>query len=318
MHLILMRHPERRRDVPEASAPLTPTALQRARETVTDIASKLKSFDLILRSNVTAARETAELFLPFLSEGGHIKEAAPLFPNSDPISLAKIEPYLKGKRNHIVLIGHHPGMTQLLADLVGKGKACRTLNRGEAVWVKVEDGKGVVRQTFGPAPSSELLRKKVELKMTVSTFLAGFNIPVLVEMVKDRKEGFTPLQLSATVLFTAAFCLFAMAVYMYDELLMPGDYWGPVEKALQPKEDSRSRFAHHYRLNGRTYAYMLRTWNWFFTPGVVCTALGFVCLILGKFPGENVLWAVIGCALIIFVMTPLAYWRWHPRLGIED
>ena len=93
--------------------------------------------------------------------------------------------------------------------------------------------------------------------------------------------------------------------------------WGPVEKALQPKEGSRSRFAHHYRLNGRMYAYMLRTWNWFFTPGVVCTALGFVCLILGKFPGENVLWAVIGCALVIFA-TPLAYRRWRPRLGIDD
>jgi len=76
-------------------------------------------------------------------------------------------------------------------------------------------------------------------------------------------------------------------------------------------------FAHYYRLNGRLYAYMVRTWNCFFTPAVASTALGFLALILGKWPKENVLIVVLVCAVAL-VLSVWAHRQWRPQLGIED
>jgi len=315
MHLVLMRHPEREKNVPEINARLTPQGLNSAQQTAVEIAAEIKSFDLLLRSDVEASKQAAEKLMGLL-EIANVGVPAVLAPNRQNITLADIElEWLTKPYHSVAIIGHHPGITRLLKDLTGK--PCRTIDRGEAVWIEMEKGRGYVRRTFGSTYSSELLRKKVELKMTVSTFLAGFTIPVLVEMVKDRKEGFTPFQMLATILFTVAFCLFALAVFMYDELLMPNEYWGPVDSKRQPKRASRSDFAHNYRLNGRMYAYMVRTWSLFFTPGVVFTAFGFISLILGKWPGENVGWVLL-VSVLALLACPLAHWLWHPRLGVED
>lgn len=71
--------------------------------------------------------------------------------------------------------------------------------------------------------------------MTVSTFLAGFTIPVLVELVEDPKEGFSTARAQATVLFTLALALFVAAVYTYDILMVPADRWGPTTKRSKHK-----------------------------------------------------------------------------------
>ena len=316
MHIIVMRHPERTRDVPEKLAQLTDRGKAHAKETAASLGAKLPPLDLILRSDVQATKDTAEVFAALAPIPLDKVVVCPaLAPDIERITLADIEPYVPRETRTIAVIGHHPGVTHLLIALVGK--SCRTIERGEAIWVECDGSCGFVRATFGSTYTNEALRKKVELKMTVSTFLAGFTIPVLVELVKDGKEGFTACQLAATVLFTAAFCLFAAAVYMYDELLMPTEFWGPVDQKRKPAADDRSQFAHHYRLNGRIYAYMVRTWSRVFTPAVGCTALGFFSLILNKWPGEHVGWGLFGCAMGV-VAGCLVYWRWRPQLGIED
>jgi hypothetical protein len=142
-------------------------------------------------------------------------------------------------KSSIALVGHDPGISTLLSSITGK--KCRIIERGEAVQViglprDMGRGDAVVGKTFGSTYSSELVRKKLELKMTVSTFLAGFTIPVLVELVKNPAEGFTPCRGLATVLFTLALGLFVASVYTYDVLLMPAQYWGPITTACCPND----------------------------------------------------------------------------------
>ena len=308
-----MRHASRRQDQPESTAPLAEEGRRRAQETALAVAATLPPFDLVLRSDTPAAKETADQLIR--PPDALVKVSAALAPDRDHIMLADLEPELMAKPNVVAVIGHHPGITRLLRDLTGRD--CRTIDRGEAIWVNCWDGQAAVEGTFGSKYTAEALRKKIELKMTVSTFLAGFTIPVLVELVKEPERGFNLQQTVATILFTSAFCLFVLAVYMYDELLMPNEYWGPVEEKHQPATTARSAFAHHYRLNGRLYAYMVRTWNFFFTPAVGLTALGFLALILGKWPREYVLEVVLGCAGAL-ILSVFAHRRWRPQLGIED
>jgi phosphohistidine phosphatase SixA len=303
-----MRHAARQQDQPERTAPLTDEGRRRAQETAIAVAATRPPFDLVLRNDVPAAKETADQLIRL--PDALVKVSAALASDRDHITLADLEPELMAKPNVVAVIGHHPGITRLLRDLTGRD--CRTIDRGEAIWVNCWDGQAAVQATFGSRNTAETLRKKIELKMTVSTFLAGFTIPVLVELVKEPQSGFNPQQTVATILLTSAFCLFALAVYMYDELLMPNEYWGPVEKKHQPAMTARSAFAHHYRLNGRPYAYMVRTWNSFFTPAAVCTALGFLALIPGKWPKEHVLEVLLGCALAL-ILSVFAHRRWRPK-----
>jgi hypothetical protein len=240
----------------------------------------------------------------------------------------------------IALVGHDPGISTLLSSITGK--RCRIIERGEAVEVigltaNMGHGDAVLGKIFGSTYSSELVRKKLELKMTVSIFLAGFTIPMLVELVKNSGERFSAGLGLATVLFTLALGLFVASVYTYDALLMPAQYWGPTTKRKVPEKLTSSDFAHDYRLNGPLYAYMIRTWKLVFTPGVVCTATAFLQLLVDhivKQPSHSRLashglyhlfreqehWALwvfflcllaIGIAIAVYALTRL-------RLGIED
>jgi hypothetical protein len=163
------------------------------------------------------------------------------------------------------------------------------------------------------------LRKKVEMKMTVSTFLAGFSIAVLVELVKEELTVWRGL---ATGLFTLALGLFVVAVYTYDALLMPPDYWGPTTQREEPKGSPHGGFAHNYRLNGPLFAYMMRTWVWIFTPAVFCTSIAFLLLLVDHFatkPSFNYLPHLVFAFCFLAIVSSI--WlcgHMHPRLGFKD
>ncbi len=340
MNLVLMRHASRIKNVPEVEAGLTDDGQKMTTETANAMKSKRIFFDIVLHSKAAAAKQTALQLAP----EDKVEEFLPLTPHSqedlnwESIKKRIREDQLSNEGYCIALVGHHPRITRLLKLLTGKN--CRTIERGEAVQLNgspsvMERGNATVSRTFGSTHSSELLRKKIELKMTVSTFLAGFTIPVLVELVKDPTEGFSAFRAAATVLFTLALGLFVVAVYMYDELLMPVEYWGPPDESHQPKRNST--FAHDYRLNGPLYAYMVRTWKWIFTPAVVSTSIGFLLLLIDHFLKEKWFSELLVESgfewleeqwfwpLTVFILCFLAlavifgvYLAMRPRLGIED
>jgi hypothetical protein len=91
------------------------------------------------------------------------------------------------------------------------------------------------------AREGDRLRQKISSKMTVSTFLAGFNFTVLslvLTVLSDDKPllresrhifSFTTTKSSilgsAAALFFVSAALFVAAIYSYDRLLMPASFW---------------------------------------------------------------------------------------------
>src|SRR5258708_4087645 len=112
MHIIVMRHPERKRDVAENLAQLTDRGKEHARETAACLAAKLLLLDLILRSDVQATKDAAEVFAALgLIAHDKIEVCPALAPDIERITLADIEPRLPRGAHTIALIGHHPGIT---------------------------------------------------------------------------------------------------------------------------------------------------------------------------------------------------------------
>ena len=117
----------------------------------------------------------------------------------------------------------------------------------------------------------EQLRSKITSTMTVSTFLAGFTFTVLNDLLKNdllkndllKTTCLNIFQSLAAISMTISLSLFIASLYMYDNMAMPKEYWPP---------DRASFYPHHKILRD----YMIRTWNWVFTPGVVCFIFGFI------------------------------------------
>ena len=182
----------------------------------------------------------------------------------------------------------------------------------------------------------DLLRTKIQSKMTVATFLAGFTFAALLELVKDRslfdldKTGnysLIPIRVAVTSL-TLALALFISAVYMYDRMTMPGDFW-KYELRSDPISNGRKGIVRwlynlplslHFRLiskadlakEGVLYTYMIWTWNYVFTPAVVCALTGF-CAILYNLSDTWVFYPALTSILLISIYYMVA----RPRLGVD-
>lgn len=218
--------------------------------------------------------------------------------------------------NHgVVLVGHEPNVSRLVGALTKRD--CRWLDPGEGVCVigtLLEFKKGTARVEWATRriDESELLKEKLQSKFAVSTFLAGFFIAALVELVKDP-EKLVPLRearltawmrIAATICFSLALGLLFAAVYSYDRLAMPRAFWKPMPERNKPRTSDRGQFAHDFRLNGALYAYMIRTWKWVLTPGVWCGVIGFLVLLVpnyNKWSGQ----LLIGGSFAVIVLTML-------------
>lgn len=127
--------------------------------------------------------------------------------------------------------------------------------------------KDVVRPS--PEPATAELREKVRSKMEVGKFFAGF-ITLLIGILL-RADALDSLAEKAGVLFLVAalgFCI--AAVFCYDRLLMPREYWTGLEK----KDKTEERFQDHLREQ------MVRSWSWLFVPAVWCFGIGFVLMLV--------------------------------------
>jgi hypothetical protein len=224
-------------------------------------------------------------------------------------------------------VGHHPQVAKLLCSVTGQ--KCRRIGFGEAIVVSgtsedMRKGRSSVEGTFGTKETSELLRKKIELKMTVCTFLAGFTIPVLVELLKGPPNEMLQLwRITATLAFTSSLACFVAGIFAFDLLLMPNAYWGPIDEDMKPEKRSRSDFALNYRLNGPLHANMIRIWKWFFTGGLLFALVGLTGLLLkGYFSfdlcPESRIWIAAAGSAILIGGVVLLYSVLRPRLGIED
>lgn len=330
MNLILMRHAERKHDVPEQSASLSEIGIRKTRETAAQLKDGSIRLDYVISSEQEPAIETAKL----LTEESRAKRDSleilnPCHHNPEWQVISQQLSAPLSDQSTLAFVGHHPGITNLLTATTGHKS--RRIGRGEAILVKgslddIKKGRGNVARTFGTESTPESLRKKVELKMTVCIFLAGFTIPVLVELVKgDPHELLDAWRILPIIDFTFSFAFFVAAVFAFDLLLMPSEYWGAINPESKPRHDQRSQFARDYRLNGAFYAYMVRTWTSFFGRGLAFILLGFFALLckhsFGKWCLPDYRWSMSilgGGALLAIIVVFLMYRCLRPRLGIED
>lgn len=335
MNLILMRHAERKHNVPEQSASLSKIGIRKTGETAAQLRDGSIGLDCVLSSEQGPAIETAKLLteespdkrhsLEILNPGQYSPKWSTILQQL-PLAAPSVQ---LNDQSTIVLVGHHPGITNLLTAITSHKS--RRIGRGEAILVKgslkdIARGRGNVAQTFGTESTPESLRKKVELKMTVCTFLAGFTIPVLVELVKGTPQELLEIwRILPIIAFTFSLALFVAAVFAFDLLLMPNEYWGAINPESRPKHDQQSQFARDYRLNGALYAYMVRTWTWFFEGGLAFILLGFFALLCKHSFGERLLpgyrWSMSilsGGALLAIIVVFVLYRCLRPRLGIVD
>lgn len=323
MKLIVIRHAERCHDVNEVEATLTENGRLKASETSAALRDANVTPNIVFSSPQRPSQETAGLIFPQVE----------LFPtrllnpgNENPqwseLS-AKLKP-LGGQIREVAIVGHHPAIANLLRSVTGH-KNIRRIGFGEAIVVKgseadMECGRGNVVKVIGADDASELLRKKIELKMTVCTFLAGFTIPVLVELLKDPPAEL--LRILSTVAFACSLALLVAAIFIFDLLLMPNNFWGPINEDMRPKR-SRRQFSLDFLLNGALYAYMVRTWKWFFVGALIFVFAGVLLLVVNGFTemrlGRRGATIVLLTGIIIAVVGAAILHRiLRPRLGIED
>lgn len=225
----------------------------------------------------------------------------------------------------LAVVGHEPAISRLLCLMTGKDS--RRLDRGEAVWIEGKTkqdficGKAQLVHATRCGDFAEKLKDKIETKMTVCTFLAGFTIAALIEIIKDPEAIVKTSRVAATISLTTALGLFVAAVYIYDELSMPTEFWSSDTRKKQP---GRTRFGHEGRLNDNLYAHMVRAWRLFFTPAVACSLIGFFALLLFNLRYPHLVMAerVAVCTLIGGCAAGLAvaafmYWRLRPRLATD-
>jgi hypothetical protein len=194
------------------------------------------------------------------------------------------------------------------------------------------------------------LRAKIQSKMTVATFLAGFAFAALLELIRDERMALSLDELTAFLalltgeatrqalepasgdVFTLlaamslaiAMILFIGTVYSYDMLIMPFYRWNRVTKtAADGRKESvvveeKIEPAERVRLDGELvhclYSLMIRIWDNGFNWAVKFAALGLLFMLCAT--GAYVM-------PVIFVAILLFGWLWvrfrvRPPVDMRD
>ena len=142
------------------------------------------------------------------------------------------------------------------------------------------------------------LREKVRSKMDVGKFFAGFITLLIGILLKDGNLNL-PLSKLGIVFLVSSLGFCVAAVFCYDRLLMPREYW----TALPKEEKSEEKFQDHLKED------MVRSWRWLFVPAVICFGTGFLLVLANAlgfqrsstFDPEPVILIIL---LIIGVLVP--------------
>jgi hypothetical protein len=223
--------------------------------------------------------------------------------------------------NSVVIVGNEPRLGQVLTSLTQR--ASRPLRHGEAVCVRAHrfqdllDGKGIIAFRLPDLRRDdsvqEQLRHKIESKMTVSTFLAGFTFAAIVELLVKGDPSPDARRIAGAVALTLASALFVASVLIYDQLAMPQPFWSGDrrstwwDRVLRPRGKA---LAESCAVDGSLYAYMIWTWQWVFYPAVLFTFLGFACVLWST---GNLALVGLGVGAVIVVIAWFALNR--PKLG---
>jgi phosphohistidine phosphatase len=122
MNLYLLRHgiavdPSAPNITKDAERPLTPKGQRRLRQIAEAMGALKVSFDVILSSPYVRAKQTAEIVAETLKRQKLLKVSDHLTPDGNPKSLIQELNELRPKPKNILLVGHEPYLSKLIALL---------------------------------------------------------------------------------------------------------------------------------------------------------------------------------------------------------
>jgi phosphohistidine phosphatase SixA len=318
--VVLVRHGSRAQS-PDGRD-LSGRGRHQARTLADALALRGASPDLVLSSSLDHARATALLLSDRLGVGRGPVELRALTPGCGPGNVDELirQTGAAGvdldRFTCVLVVGHEGRLSNLLTEFTGR--RTRPIPHGGAVCVSaasvadLASGRGRTSYRYPTADHQEdALRAKVNSKMTVSTFLAGFVFTALsTVLIVDRTRW--PLhRVVAAIALTASLALFISAVYIYDQLSTPSGFWtvagrprlwrrlyerqerraehrwersrraarGTEEEKARQADDDPSSFRPIH--DGPMYWLMVDTSRRVFTPAVALALVGFVALLLG-------------------------------------
>jgi phosphohistidine phosphatase SixA len=283
---------------------------------------------LILSSEVQHAHETAAVLADFVASQGRPPrgpiQLLALTPGGDPGGFDRVVRQARAKgvdleREPCVLaVGHEGRLSDLITELTGARLS--PVPHGGAVCIRGESlqdlaaGRGQLHYRYPTVDHQEnALRAKINSKMTVSTFLAGFVFTALSAVLLLNLNPWPWHRVMAAASLTAALVFLIASVYIYDQLGTPSGFWTDAGKpplmwrplyawrearlerrwiklrnrAKAPTTEDKARLADDdkrmYRPlhDGAAYWLMVKTSRFVFTPGVVLAFAGFVGLLIG-------------------------------------
>jgi phosphohistidine phosphatase SixA len=218
----------------------------------------------------------------------------------------------------IAIIGHEDTLSLLLTRLTAQRS--RPFTSAEVVCLTAPglvdflQGHATIAFRLPVADFQEAaLIEKIQSKMTVATWLAGFAFVALVAMLMRTQgnEGlrtWPPWPLIAMFGLLAATALLITAVYIYDQLTMPAGFW--LFGGSRRRRFWSNAFTEQQHEQGALYAHMVWTWQWVFSLGVGAGLIGFFALLFST--GQ---WVLTGGGLVVVILVFIYYWLIQPRLG---
>jgi phosphohistidine phosphatase len=122
MNLYFLRHgiaidPSAPGIAKDAERPLTPKGRRRLRQIAEAMGALKISFDVVLSSPYVRAKQTAEIVVKTLKHRKKLKFSDELTPGGNPKSLIQQLNDLRPKPKNILLVGHEPYLSKLIALL---------------------------------------------------------------------------------------------------------------------------------------------------------------------------------------------------------
>ena len=146
----------------DAERPLTPKGKRQLRQIAAAMKNLKVHFDLVLSSPFRRARQTAEMVAQWLGLKQRLAFSDELMPDGDPKALIQQLNELKPAPENILLVGHEPYLSQLVALLIS-GETATNIELKKGGLCKLETGT----LRFGRCAALQWLLAPKQMKLMV-------------------------------------------------------------------------------------------------------------------------------------------------------
>lgn len=241
-----------------------------------------------------------------------------------------------GKESAVLLVGHDPGMSLLVAHLLKQGRGWsrrgipslarselialhRKGKRWQPLWALTPHAKG----DTAFEKDVDAITTKIKSKMDTAKVFGAFLTALIVFVAGEF--GRAPLPSSAAWAVIRGVSLAALGVaavlyfttlFWYDRLLMPVRFWGaPDGRSHKTVVVWRPPSSAVWVL----YQNMQRTWRLLFVPATYLTGVGVAAFAAARIEPSSG-WAAVMVGLVAVLVAASGVWAWvsRPVLGVQD